>query len=103
MQAVYGSPGDAWVTAGPYAGQSYRVRSTHTGMAFLGQVDLGARYQVSKCWSLNGGYRVVGVSGLANAVDQIPSSFGNLQGASYLNNNGSQILHGAYVGATFCF
>jgi len=56
-QAVYGSAGDATVNAGPYTGTAYRFNSSATNLAFLGQLDLGGRYQVSKCWSINGGYR----------------------------------------------
>lgn len=102
-QAVYGSAGDATVNVGPYAGSAYRFQSSETSLAFLGQIDLGGNYQVNNCWSINGGYRMVGVNGLALTDGQIPGNFAYLPDAQRVHNGDCLILHGGYVGATFCW
>lgn len=102
-QYATGTQGDAWVNGGVYNGQAYRVSGRTTDLAFIGQLDLGARWQVSRCWSVNAGYRIVGLTGVALATQQVPTDFGNLGIASVVNNNGSAILNGAYIGATMSF
>ncbi|MBC7851807.1 MAG: BBP7 family outer membrane beta-barrel protein [Pirellulaceae bacterium] len=102
-QAVYGSAGDATVNVGPYAGDAYRFQSSQTSLAFLGQLDLGGRYQLNKCWSIDGGYRMVGVTGLALTDGQIPSNFAYLPDAQRVHASDCMILHGGYVGASFCW
>ncbi|MFN0022132.1 MAG: BBP7 family outer membrane beta-barrel protein, partial [Pirellulaceae bacterium] len=102
-QAIYGSGGDATVNVGPYAGTAYRFQDHTDNLAFLGQLDLGGRYQMSRCWSINGGYRMVGISGLALTDGQIPSNFAYVPDAQRVNACDSLILHGGYVGATFCW
>ena len=102
-QAVYGSAGDATVNVGPYTGSAYRFTSTSDTLAFLGQLDMGGRYQMSKCWSIDGGYRMVGVTGLALSDGQIPANFAYLPDAQRVHAGDCMILHGGYVGATFCW
>ncbi len=102
-QAIYGSGGDATVNVGPYAGTAYRFSNSANSLAFLGQLDLGGRYQMSKCWSINGGYRMVGISGLALSDGQIPGNFAYIPDAQRVHACDSMILHGGYVGATFCW
>lgn len=102
-QAIYGSAGDAMVNVGPYTGTNYRFQSSQTSLAFLGQLDMGGRYQINNCWSINGGYRMVGVTGLALTDSQIPSNFAYIPDAQRVHASDSLILHGGYVGATFCW
>ena len=102
-QAVYGSAGDATVNIGPYAGTAYRFQSSANNLAFLGQLDLGGRYQINKCWSINGGYRLVGVTGLALTDGQIPSDFSYISDAQRVHSGDCLLLHGGYIGATFCW
>lgn len=101
-QAVYGSAGDATVNTGAYAGTAYRFQTSQNNLAFLGQLDLGGRYQVNRCWSIDGGYRMVGITGLALTDGQIPSNFAYIADAQQIQND-CLILHGGYVGATFCW
>lgn len=102
-QYAAGTLGDATVAAGPFAGHAYRVSGGTMDLAFIGQLDLGTRWQVSNRWSINAGYRIVGLSGLALATQQVPQDFSNIGIASHVNNNGSTILNGAYIGATLNF
>jgi hypothetical protein len=102
-QAVYGSAGDATVNVGPYTGTGYRFTSSNTNLAFLGQLDMGGRWQVNNCWSIQGGYRMLGVTGLALTDGQIPGSFAYIPDAQRVHASDCVILHGGYIGATFCF
>jgi Putative beta barrel porin-7 (BBP7) len=102
-QAVYGSAGDATINNGAFSGTGYRFQSSQTNLAFLGQLDLGGHYQVNKCWSIDGGYRLVGVTGLALTDGQIPGNFAYLSDAQRVNSGDCLLLHGGYVGATYCW
>jgi hypothetical protein len=102
-QALYGSAGDATVNNGPYTGTAYRFQSSQTSLAFLGQLDLGGSYKINNCWSINGGYRMVGVSGLALTDGQIPNNFAYIPDAQRVHDSDCLILHGGYVGASFCW
>jgi hypothetical protein len=102
-QAIYGSAGDAMVNTGVFTGTNYRFQSSATNLAFLGQLDMGGRYQINNCWSISGGYRMVGISGLALTDGQIPSNFAYLPDAQRVHACDSLILHGGYIGATFCW
>jgi len=64
----------------------------------LGEIDLGLGYQISQCWRITGGYRALGISGIALATDQIPPFFSYYDAAAQINSSNSMILHGAYAG-----
>ena len=49
------------------------------------------------------GYRLVGISGLALTDGQIPSNFAYIPDAQRVHSDDSIILHGGYIGATFCW
>jgi hypothetical protein len=103
FQSISGAAGDATVNAGPFATTGYRFQSSQDNLAFLGQLDLGGRYQVNNCWSLNVGYRMVGISGLALTEGQIPNNFANIVDVQQVHASDGLILHGGYIGATFCW
>ena len=90
-------------TGGFYAGQNFAGSGSANSLAFLGQIDLGGRYQFSKCLSVNAGYRLLGVSGVALTESQIPRNFANLGSAQSVNHSYGLLLHGVYVGGAFCF
>lgn len=103
-QAIYGSNGYATVGAvGPWAGQAYNVSSSATRISMLGELDLGASYQVCRWMKVTGGYRVVAVSGVALTENQIPTYFAGLDDVREIDSNGDLLLHGAYAGLEFCF
>jgi Putative beta barrel porin-7 (BBP7) len=76
----------------------YNINSTKDDVSFLGELDLGLGYQLTQCWRITGGYRAIGITGLAFAPDQIPPSFGYYDYAAQINSSNSMILHGAYAG-----
>jgi hypothetical protein len=70
-------------------------------VSFLGSFDLGLNYDVGCHWSLVGGYRVVVVSGVALADNQIPHFLAAADEFADVKTNGDLILHGAFFGASF--
>ena len=96
---IWGQGGFAVVQAGqPYAGQNFNVQSSKNDVSFLGELRLGLTYSIRRNWQLYGGYRVIGISGVALPVNQIPMYFADTVGVGLVDSNGSMILHGAQLG-----
>ena len=49
------------------------------------------------------GYRIIGASGVATAVSQIPFNMSHLGNVADYNNNSSLILHGLQIGGVYNF
>jgi len=79
------------------------VSNSKDDVAFLGECRLGAAYQLTCNARLTAAYRVIGVSGVALAVEQIASDYSNAAHVGYIDNNDSIILHGVQLGAEFKF
>ena len=103
VQSVTGGAGGAVVGAGAFAGQVVGLDTKKDDVAFLGELDAGLAYCINANWRLTGGYKVLGVSSYATSVRQIPRSYDNLAAAGLIQNEDSLILHGAYLGAEFCW
>ena len=69
----------------------------------MGEADLGLGYQLSSSVRLTIGYRLIGVTGVALAPDQIPYNFTDANELRRINSNGSLLLHGVYGGLNYCF
>jgi len=93
----------AQIANGAYANTEYNFRSNKNDVAMVGELDLGMSYQIKSCLRFRGGYRAIGVSGVALAPDQIPYSFQDIDDINRIKSNGSLILHGFYAGAEYCF
>jgi hypothetical protein len=106
---VYGNHMEVWnrmdaptggvVTAAD--GSTYNYRYEDDDIALVGELRAGASYQYSCNWRLFGGYRAVGISGVALAFDQSnpPSvTSGQIQ---YVDSDGSVIMHGLQSGVEF--
>ena len=91
------------LASGPSAGRPYDYMGEKDDAAVLGQLDLGLIYQLSCKFRARVGYRAMGVSGVALAVDQIPYSFNDPYFLQRPNTNGSLLMHGFYFGSEFCF
>jgi hypothetical protein len=99
-----GTGGNATINNGPFAGQDFNVHSSDNVLSCAGQLDVGGRYAINSCWSVNFGYRVVGLSGVAiSEVNAIHNQFQNVDGIRSQQTTGSFILHGGFVGATYCW
>ncbi len=93
----------ATAAVGPYAGSDYALSSTKDEVATLGELDLGLNWQFAECWRANVGYRVIGVSGVALAPEQIPYNFADFDNTNRIRSNGDLLLHGAYFGVEKAF
>lgn len=102
-QCVEGSNGYATINNGVNSGLDYTVKGSKDTVAFIAQLDAGARWQFSQHFAFNFGYRVMGVSGVGITSQQIPADFQNLEAAGYINSDSSLLLHGGYAGFEFCF
>ncbi len=86
-----------------FDGRPYNYSSTLNDVAFLGEGTLGTGVRISRGWTANVAYRLVGVSGVATAVGQIPRDFSRGDEITRINNNNSLLLHGVSLGANYNF
>jgi hypothetical protein len=66
-------------------------------------LDVGANFQVTPSIGVWGGYRVMAISGIALADDQIPFLADDLFGISDIDHNANLVLHGAMAGVTVTY
>jgi hypothetical protein len=98
-QRIFGSNGVAVVTGGlPFAGVPYSIQSDKDDIAFLGELRAGAAYWVNPNWRLYGGWRAIGIAGIAHPTEQIPLNFAGIPDVQNIDSNGSLILHGLQAG-----
>jgi hypothetical protein len=79
----------------------FPVHSSVNGIACLMQIDVGADWQITRNWSLRGGYRVVAINGVALADDQFPQFLCDTPDMGNPQHENSLVLHGAFFGATY--
>jgi hypothetical protein len=80
-------------------GENFDVTASKTDVAMMGEMRLGASYQATCRCRVYGGWRAMGISGIALATDQAPGAFiSAAQLGNYVNSNGSLILHGLQTG-----
>jgi len=105
LQRVYGTAGNAVILNGPNTGEDFVVRTTDRDtLAVSGQFDLGGRWSITNSWSMNFGYRVLGLAGVATTdVNLHSNQFQNVDGIASVNRNGTFLLHGLFAGATYCW
>lgn len=102
-QSIYGANGAAVITSGQYAGSNCDAYGCATQLAMIGQLDMGARWNINCRWSAFFGYRILGVTGIATTAAQIPADVSNLGAMQQVNGRDSLLLHGGYGGLQFCF
>ncbi len=98
-----GNQAFAEISSGPYAARDYAFESSKDDVSMMGELNLGLTYQLKCNWRAIAGYRVLGVSGIALAPDQIPINFTDAQDIARIKSNGSLILHGSYFGVERSF
>lgn len=77
------------------------TESSDTVLATLGELDLGLGYRLNNAWTVRGGYRLLGITGVANAVDSLPRDYSSLAASGQVHADDSYLLHGGYVGLEF--
>ena len=86
-----------------FNGRPYDYSNSLNDVAFLAEGNIGTGIRISRGWTANLGYRVVGVNGVATAVGQIPRDFSNGDDINRINNTNSLLLHGVVLGAAYNF
>lgn len=70
-------------------------------LAGLGELDFGLGYRLSNRWTINSGYRILAVTGVATGIGQSPTQYTTAASAGAVRANDSLVLHGAYVGMDY--
>ncbi len=99
MEVTHRLTGATFVTGGA----PVLVETEEDDVSVMGEMRLGASYQVHDNWRIYGGWRVVGITGVARAVDQIPSAFITPGQVGVINTDGSMLLHGLQTGMEFSY
>jgi hypothetical protein len=87
---------------GAMPGLEIDYHTEETVLSTLGEFDLGLGFRVADGFTVRGGYRVMGVTGLASAANY-SRDYSSSASASALHADTSLLLHGAYLGADFNF
>ena len=80
---------------------TFYVENEKDDVSILGEVRLGASYQYNCNCRLYGGWRAIGVTGVALTTDQIPSSFNSPNQVAWIHSNGSLLIHGLQAGVEY--
>ena len=83
--------------------QGFDVLARRSTASTLGQLDLGAGYQITPRFSAFAAYRLIGVTRVGLADNQIPPFWADQQGMQHIKTNGDLILHGVMMGAMWNF
>jgi hypothetical protein len=82
----------------------FDIDTTEDNVAVVGEVRVGLSYQCHCNWRFYGGWRLLGVSGVAVAVDQIPGGvFTTPQEVGFINCEGSFLLNGLQTGLEYTY
>ncbi|QDT01442.1 BBP7 family outer membrane beta-barrel protein [Adhaeretor mobilis] len=83
------------------SGESFYVNAMKDDISFVGEIRAGLSYQCTCHTRLYGGWRALGVTGVALATEQVPGAYIDAAQANYVNTNGSILLHGLQAGLEF--
>jgi hypothetical protein len=83
------------------AGVPFDFRGSKTDVSFIGQFDLGVEWQCLSGWGVFAAYRVIAVSGIALADNQIPHFLVDEAEWEDPDTNGDLILHGLVMGIQY--
>ncbi len=82
---------------------AFNINANDENVAFVGELRLGASYQCSCHCRLYGGYRALGVSGVALSTSQLADPYMTPAQTSYVDCSGSIFLHGLQSGVEFMY
>jgi len=97
---LYRGDGEVAGVTSPSNG-SFPVKTEDDHLSFLGQIDLGLDWQITRRLSAQVGYRVIFATGMALADHQIPNYINDTPEFAHVKTNGDLVLHGAFAGGTF--
>ena len=73
------------------------ISASNNHIAFMGELNLSAIYQLNQTWGLRAGYNLMYLDGLALAPNQLDFSFTPTSGST-VNTAGHLLLHGVNLG-----
>ena len=91
-----GSSFDPNIIDGTTTIQGFDFGSSESDASFLAEIDLGLIYQFSRSSRVRLGYRLIGISGVAHASDNIPDDVSNVSQLQATNDSGNLRLRGIY-------
>jgi len=98
-----GYRGDGATANFSQTGNAFDLSNSKNDVAVMGQLDLGLNYVCNQHWSITGGYRVIGLTGIALADDQVPAYLAAENDWTDIDSSGSLLLHGAFAGVTYAW
>jgi len=98
-----GSSFDPNIVDGSTSILGYDFGSSEGDASFLAEVDLGLIYQFSQSSRLRFGYRAIGISGVAQASDNIPDDLSSVSQLQETNDSGNLRLRGIYFSYELAF
>lgn len=100
-QRVWGGGGGEVTWTG--SGNEVLIRSDKTDISFLTELRAGMGYQVGCNCRLTAAYRVLAITGVALAGEQIPSDWSDSAYVAQIDSNDSLLLHGVQLGAEWMY
>jgi len=79
----------------------FQVNSSKNRVALMGQIDLGTNFQITPRFSAFAAYRVMAISRVALADNQIPPFLVDQAAIRDIQMNGNLVLHGVVMGGMF--
>jgi hypothetical protein len=77
------------------------TEANKTSLASLGELDFGIGYRLGSGWTMRGGYRLFGITGVATSIGSLPIDYTSVAASGRVRTNDSYVLHGGYLGATY--
>ena len=77
------------------------TNDSDTALASIGEFDMGLGYRIGCAWTVRGGYRLVGITGVATAWDSLPGTYASLAESGQVHADDSYLLHGGYFGLEY--
>jgi len=81
----------------------YPVKSSRNTVSFMTQLDMGLGWEIFKNCRLTCGYRVVVLTGMGLADNQVPAFLLDTPEIRDIASNANLVLHGGYAGLEFNF
>jgi hypothetical protein len=83
--------------------RNFPLGGNNSDVAILSELDVGLDYCIGCHWRVFAGYRIVAISGVALADQQIPPFLVDVPEWENVDNVGNLFLHGAFAGAELRF
>lgn len=85
------------------SGGNFSYMNEANDLSVFGEFEGRILYHLTDSWRLSCGYRILGISGVALAQDQIPYAFSDLAEVTSVKRDSGLIVHGLTLGAEFSF